>query len=83
MTQSEAAQRIMDLHTRSGREYTSITRLTYELDMTITEIHAALVWMARNTDFGVIPESNTAQLSEEDHANALWFGGQHKHVIYG
>lgn len=77
----EAAAKIEELHRRSGREYTTITQLTHQLDMPFEVIREAVKHLARTTPLTLIPNPLPRTLTNEDHGNAVWFGGQCKHMI--
>lgn len=66
---------------QNGTEWMPITALTERADLTLDQIHETLRQLARNDSLSLAPTSNQRALTDADRANAVWFGGQWKHVF--
>lgn len=84
MTKNEAAKQIEKLYNQTTQrgEWCSILRMAERTDMSPAEFAAGAIHLARTNDrFSLAPESNTKMLTDMDHAYAIRFGGQDKHII--
>jgi predicted Rossmann fold nucleotide-binding protein DprA/Smf involved in DNA uptake len=82
MTKNEAAAEIARIaKSLPASEWTSVVTIAEHTDMTPAELSAGLVALAREGRINLAPESNQKMLTAMDHAYAVRFGGQDKHIL--
>jgi len=83
MTKTQIAKQIKASYRKSHEagEWMSVVDFAEQVDYTPTQIAEALIHLARTDDrFNLVPESNQKILTDMDHAYAVHFGGQEKHL---